>query len=177
MTKFAVWTLGADRPGIVASVTGALFEHGCNLSDCSMTILAGNFAMVLVVEGPDALGAADLEQALAVPAAAFDLGVAVRVIGADEQVQSGAPFVVSVYGADRPGIVHHVATALADVGVNIRDLETRVIGDASEPVYAMLLEVSLPAHVTADDVADRLRELAAELGVDATLHPSDADVL
>jgi len=193
MTKFAVWTLGADRPGIVAAVTGALFEQGCNLSDCSMTILAGNFAMVLVVEGPNggtdagdgagasdgdgALDAAALEEALAAPGAAFDLGIAVRVIGADHHTPSAHPYVVSVYGTDRPGIVHHVATALAELDVNICDLETRVIGPAQAPVYAMLLEVELPTAVDPDDVADRLRELAAELGVDATLHPSDADVL
>ncbi|MFN8035662.1 MAG: ACT domain-containing protein [Acidimicrobiia bacterium] len=176
MTKFAVWTLGVDRPGIVASVTGALFEEGCNLADCSMTILAGNFAMVLIVDAPAGAGDADLAQVLAVPAAAFDLGVAVRAIGTEAVVPEGEPFVVSVYGADRPGIVHHVAAALADLNVNIRDLETRVIGDAP-PVYAMLLEVSVPEGVSPDEVAARLRELADTLGVDATLHPSDADVL
>ncbi len=50
MTRCVVWTLGADRPGIAAAVTGPLLELGGNLEDCSMTILSGQFAMVLVVE-------------------------------------------------------------------------------------------------------------------------------
>ena len=44
---------GADRPGIVAAVTGVLVEHGGNLEDTSMTILGGHFAMMLVVAVPD----------------------------------------------------------------------------------------------------------------------------
>ena len=48
MTHFAVTAVGADRPGIVAAVTGAFAEHGCNLEDSSMTILRGQFAMMLV---------------------------------------------------------------------------------------------------------------------------------
>lgn len=177
MTRFAVWTLGADRPGIVAGVTGALFEQGCNLADCSMTILAGNFAMVLIVECPPGVDAVVLEETLTAPAAAFDLGVAVRELHNEQASRSGAPHVVSVYGADRPGIVHHVSSLLAEAGVNITDLETRVIGDVADPVYAMLLEVTVPATMSVDELEARLRALAEELGVDASLHTADADVL
>ena len=50
----------------------------------------------------------------------------------------GEPWTVSVYGADQPGIVHRMTTLLADAGVNIADLTTRVIGDPDRPVYAMV---------------------------------------
>jgi len=36
VNEFAVWALGADRPGIVAAVTGVLLRMGCNLKDCSI---------------------------------------------------------------------------------------------------------------------------------------------
>src|SRR5206468_10209505 len=107
MGEFAVWALGADRPGIVAAVTGGLFELGGNLLDTSMTILSGHFAMMLLVDAPDGIDEAQLEHALAAPAAAFDLVVAARAVPpmtADEP--AGEPHVVAVYGADRPGIVH-----------------------------------------------------------------------
>ena len=84
---------------------------------------------------------------------------------------------MSVYGADRPGIVHRVASSLADNGVNIVDLSTRVIGDASRPVYAMILEVTLPRAADAAALQKRLAELAADLGVECSLHPSEADIL
>src|SRR5437764_15496958 len=130
MPHFAVSAVGADRPGIVAAVTGVLWEQGCNLEDSEMAVLRGHFAMMLVVDGSENLGADALEQALAPVAARLGLLVAVRPI--DDAVPmspQGERWAVSVYGADRPGIVHRVATVLADTGVNVVDLETRVIGD------------------------------------------------
>jgi len=178
VATFAVWAFGADRPGIVAALTGALLEEGCNLSDCSMTILSGHFAMVLVVDAPGGVDAAGLEAALRAPTASFELGTAVRAIGPDElRPPEGAPHVVTVFGADRPGIVHRVASLLADVGVNITDLETRTIGDQAHPVYAMLLEVTIPAGVVAEELEAALRSLADTLDVDARIHPADVAVL
>jgi len=177
----AVTAVGIDRPGIVAAVTRVFFEHGCNLEDSSMTILRGLFAMMLVVDAPPGVGAEDLESALAEPAAALDLVVAVRpladVAGTGAVSPAGSAWAVSVYGVDHPGIVHGMADFLAREGVNITDLSTRVIGDTDRPVYAMLLEVSLPPDVDPDAFGRRLTQVAADLGVDANLHLSDADIL
>jgi glycine cleavage system transcriptional repressor len=178
MPHFAVTAVGADRPGIVAAVTGAFVEHGCNLDDCSMTILRGHFAMMLVVDAPAGVDADALEQALASPAAAYDLVVAVRAIDDDRPPSpAGDAWNVAVYGADRPGIVHRVTSLLAAEGANVVDLSTRMIGPPERPVYAMLLDVTLPPGGSAADVGRRLDALAAELGVECSLHPSEADIL
>ena len=178
INEFAVWALGADRPGIVAAVTGVLLEEGCNLKDCSMTVLSKHFAMMMLVEGPDDLEAQALEAALAGAEADFDLTVAVRPLGEGAMLfVEGEPYIVSVYGSDHPGIVHQVATVLADASVNITDVNTRVIGLDDEPVYAMLLEVTLPRSLDPAELNARIQTVAAEIGVDASLHPADADVL
>ena len=181
MSHVVVTAVGADRPGIVAAVTRVFVDLGCNLEDSSMTNVGGQFAMMLVVDAPAGVGAADLEAALAGPAAALDLVVAVRPVeapgaGPDPFAES-ASWTVSVYGADHPGIVHGVAELLAGEGVNISDLSTRVIGPRERPVYAMVLEVSLPPGVDPEALGTRLADTAARLGVDATLHNSDADIL
>jgi glycine cleavage system transcriptional repressor len=134
--------------------------------------------MVLVVELPDAVGVVDLERALREPANRLDLGLAVRAIGPEEAVPTGGEHcVLSVYGADHPGIVHRVVTHLADASVNITDLATRVIGAPDEPVYAMVLEVTLPRGLAVADLRDGLNRLAAELGVEASIRVADVDVL
>jgi glycine cleavage system transcriptional repressor len=164
---FAICSVGADRPGIVASVTGALLEHGCNLEDTSMTILRGHFAMMLIVDTPAGLTSGELERALAGPAAELDLVVAVRAL--DDEVPVSPPgeaWTVSVYGVDRPGIVHRISALLANESVNIVDLTTRVIGDQARPAYAMLLEVTVPAELDVEELGGRLRALASELGVE-----------
>jgi glycine cleavage system transcriptional repressor len=178
VNEFAVWALGADRPGIVAAVTGVLYEMGCNLKDCSMTVLSRHFAMMMLVEGPDDLTAESLEAALGEAEATFDLIVAVRELSEGAMLfVEGEPYIVSVYGSDHPGIVHRISTVLADASVNITDVNTRVIGEEDEPVYAMLLEVTLPRSLDPAVLDTRLQEVAKEIGVDASLHPADADVL
>ena len=178
MPHFALSAVGADRPGIVAAVTGALADSGCNLEDSTMSILRGQFAIMLVVAGPDGLDAATLEKALAGPAADLDLVVHVRAV--DEAVPArpeGEPWSVAVYGADRPGIVHRFTSLLAGEGVNVVDLTTRVIGEPARPVYAMILEVTLPPGADGAELSGRLAALAGELGVECSAHPSEADIL
>lgn len=178
MPHFAVAAVGADRPGIVAAVTGVFVEQGCNLEDSSMTILRGQFAMMLVVDAPPGLGAEQLQAALTGPAAAFDLVVTVRPLEETVPVVAlGDTWTLAVYGTDRPGIVHQVARLLAGQSVNIVDVSTRVIGDPDNPAYAMILEVVLPPQVTPDELGGRLEALASELGVSCSFHPSEADIL
>jgi len=83
--------------------------------------------------------------------------------------------VLAVYGADRPGLVARVAEVLAAHQVNITDLESRVIGEP-EPVYAMHYEVQVPPS-TIETVRAALLSLAAELAVEISMHPDEADVL
>jgi glycine cleavage system transcriptional repressor len=178
MPHFAVSAVGRDRPGIVAAVTGVLVEAGCNIEDSSMSILRGHFAMMLLLAGPDGLDADELEQALRKPAADFDLVLAVRAIDDDvPDSPEGEQWTVSVYGADRPGIVHEVTTALAAEGANIVDLTTRVIGDRDRPVYAMVIDVTLPSGHDGDALGRRLDDLGRELGVECSVHAADADIL
>jgi len=178
MPHFAVSAVGVDRPGIVSAVTGVLVDQGCNLEDTSMSILRGHFAMMLLVAGPSGVDAATLEAALTDTARGLDLVLAVREI--DDTVPEtlqGEAWTVSVYGSDRPGIVHRVTALLAELGVNVVDLTTRVIGDDTRPLYAMLLDVTLPPGTDGDSVRASLDALAKELAVDCSMHPADADVL
>ena len=177
MVEFAIWALGRDRPGIVAAVTGVLVEQGCNLRDCSMTILSGHFAMMLLVDGPDDVAPAALEDALSRAGAPLGLSLAVREVEeAAEPDVTGDVYMVAVYGSDRPGIVHRVSTLLAERGVNITDLNTKVIGDPDAPVYAMHLEVTVPETLDPDQLATELAAAGRDLGVDTSIHRVEPDV-
>ncbi|HWB71531.1 MAG TPA: ACT domain-containing protein [Egibacteraceae bacterium] len=169
MAELAVTAIGADRPGIVARVSGVLLEHGGNLEDASMTILRGHFAIMLLVT-TDADPAA-LEAALADATADLDLVVTVRPVG--EGADSPPPtHVVSVYGSDRPGIVHGVATVLAEHDVNVSDLTTRLI-EGEHPVYAMMLEAAVPDAVDPDRLAEAVATRVDD--VEVTIHPLEAE--
>ena len=169
----AATVIGRDRPGIVAAVTSTLYELGCNLEDASSTILRGHFAMMLIVRCPEGVTVSDLDAGLG--AAARDLGLAITVAPVQDEagVAADPTHMVSVYGADQPGIVARVAVRLSEMGANITDLSSRVLGDEASPVYALMLEVALPPGAD----AGRIEQLHSELDVEVTVHPLDADVL
>ncbi|MDP8969215.1 MAG: ACT domain-containing protein [Actinomycetota bacterium] len=168
MAELAVTAIGADRPGIIARVTGVLLEHGGNLQDASMTILRGHFAIMLLVTS-DA-DPAQLEAALAEATADLGLVVTVRPVGPG--AHSAPPtHMLSVYGSDRPGIVHAVTSVLADHRVNVTDLTTRLLA-GEQAVYAMMLEVSLPAGLAQDALADAVATHVQ--GVEVSIHPLEA---
>lgn len=169
----AVTAIGTDRPGIVSAVTGALFELECNLQDATSTILRGHFSITLIVKATRPLSVEDVEAALS--KVGRDLGLTVTVERVEEasRMVVEPSHIVSVYGADRAGIVFRVSDALARKGANVQQLASRLIGDDADPVYVLMLEVALadPADLEAE-----MEELGAELGVDISVHPAGADI-
>jgi len=79
-----------------------------------------------------------------------------------------------VYGADKPGILAQVSSALASRGANITNLSSRLVGDA-DPIYVLTIEVEITADEAAVEAA--VKDLAADVGVDVSFAPYDADVL
>ncbi len=45
-----VVVLGQDQPGIIARISGLLFEHGCNIEDVQQKVMDGTFAMTLLAD-------------------------------------------------------------------------------------------------------------------------------
>jgi glycine cleavage system transcriptional repressor len=168
--ELAITVIGPDRTGIVADVAEALAGVGANLSDSTMTRLRGHFAMTLICTG---VTAEAVEKALAPIGADGRLLATVRAVQPETDVDAaGEPYLVSVHGADRLGIVAAVTRVVAAAGGNITDLTTRLTG----PLYVLVAEVDLPRGA-ADGLATRLAETAAELGVDVTLRRADSEIL
>lgn len=153
--------VGADRPGIVARVTDALYRGGCSLGEASMLRLGSNFTIMLMASGEG--GAAALESVVG-PAAA-DLGLRLHVDPVSGGLhQHQVPNVqVRVNGADRPGIVAQVTGALVGAGFNILELESDVAGKPESPVYIMNIQGYCEA--TLETLEQVLQPLTAD-GID-----------
>lgn len=175
MNEIVVTAVGADRPGIVAALTGALLEIGGNLEETRAALLRGSFATALAVAVPDGIGVAEVEAALAPVAAELGLGVWVGPAAPKPAGDSLERSVLSVYGADRPGIVHGMALALAEHGANIIDLSARLVG--APPIYVLGIEVELPAGLSAERLASALGPVAVEYGVELTLEAESDEVM
>jgi glycine cleavage system transcriptional repressor len=171
VNELAVTVIGHDRPGIVADVAEVLARLGLNLTDSTMTRLRGHFAMTLICTGDAPAGQVE-EYLRPLWGDSALLATVWQVRPEAEADQVGTPYLVSLHGADRLGIVAAVTRVLARAGGNITDLTTRLIG----PLYVLVAEVDLPPD-TVDAVAEQLAGTAAEFGVEVTFRPGEMDVL
>lgn len=166
---YAVSVVGKDRPGIVAGITEGLFRLGCNLADSSCTMLAGEFAMILIVSHQRPFSKSRLFDELKPVCDGMGMSLAVRTLHTDEitrRESDGEICIISVYGADQPGIVYRVTRELAGRSINIMDLNTKLIGTPQEPVYVLMLEVALPENETPAGIEQLLENLKKELNVE-----------
>jgi glycine cleavage system transcriptional repressor len=170
MTRLALTAIGRDRPGIVAGVTAVLLRHDVNVEDSQMTILGGHFTMMLILAPPDG---ADVERLGAdLQEAGRGLGLEALVVSEVEPLADASPeptHVVTVYGVDHPGIVHAATRALAALGVNVTDLNTRLLDEGGEPLYVLIMEVVVPAAVGVELLEAALAEPEELRGVDVSV--------
>ncbi len=173
---YAVSALGRDHPGIVERVTRVLLEHGANIEDSQMAILRGRFTMALIVAAPpeasEALRA-DLDSA------GRDLrldAITMHEVAEVEAAHEAPTHLVTVYGADHPGIVHAAAEALTSAGANITDLSTRLAGEPAAELYVLLLEAAIPSGSVAE-VEQALQGVGRDEGVEVGLRELEQDVL
>jgi len=169
---------GHDRPGIVRDVSEALLDVNANINDSSMTALRGRFTMMLIVSLPEYAKLGELKATLADLEQRTGLSVQSQPVTDDEahHTPPEPDHVVTVSGADKPGIVHAVTDCLAGLDISVVDLSTR-LGERGEqnPVYMMALEVAVGEHVEA--MRQQLAEVSGRLQVDIEIHPMESEIL
>jgi len=172
MSKYlALSFIGKDRPGIVAAVSKALFDAGCNLEESSMTKLRNEFAMILIVRLDTSNSFLALKKTIEATAKKNGLSVLVRDISKEPvntKTQKGKKYIITVYGADKPGIVYATSAYLAKNKFNITDVQTTL----SAKAYVMFIEILLPVAKEKKMLAD-IPKVAKKLGVTISAHQAE----
>lgn len=178
MSYCMLTVLGKDRPGIIAGVTGILFRHGCNLEDVSMTILEGVFAMIMVVCLKREGKRKDIQRDLRAVEGASRLSffwqdLKGRPRRGEKHLSNTTTYVVSAMGRDRTGIVYQTSRVLARHGLNITDLNCKIVGQGPRAIYAMVLEVDIPKKFSIPRLERDLANVARKLGIEIRLRPME----
>ncbi len=136
MAHWQMLTLvGKDQPGIVAAVSAVLYKNNANLGEAAMQRLGANFTIMMMV---DYAGSAEDLLSIVTPVAArFGLKEHVDVIEGRLHAHLQADVSISLYGADRAGIVASATERLAQAGLHILALHTDVAGTEEKPVFVM----------------------------------------
>ena len=177
MSLFALSAIGRDRPGIVAAISRALLEVEGNIEDSQMSILRGHFAVMLIVRVPTEVSLVELRDRLG--EVREELGLEAIALSPVDELAGTAPrpsHILTVYGADHPGIVHAVSSALAKRGVSITGLETRLSARRDSPIYVMQMEIAVGAK-DPEEPDSALREIGARDGLDVSLRELEVDAL
>lgn len=177
---YLLWASGEDRPGLVAAVTKALFDHGMNLEDSSMMRLGAEFGIFLIFSSKVMVPLERLERDLAPIGRRLRLALGVKKISrrqATARRSAARLHIVSVHGPDRPGIVYRVTQALARRKFNITDLTTYRTTSGGRAGYVLLIEGEIPSAGALAAIRADLLRIRSELKTTVDIRAVTAEPL
>ncbi|MFN2308751.1 MAG: glycine cleavage system protein R [Gammaproteobacteria bacterium] len=164
--------LGLDRPGLVNELARCVHEAGCNLADSRMTVLGGEFAVILLVTG-NWSAIAKLEDQLPQLAERLEMTLSSRRTEQREPGRDLMPYAVDVVALDNPGIVHSLAGFFSSRNINIQDLTTTCYAAAhtGTPMFSVHMNVQIPAQQHIATLRDEFMDFCDQLNLDAIIEP------
>ena len=173
MKHFLITAVGEDKPGIVAGITKVLYDKGFNIEDSTMTRLNNEFTVMLIVTTEGEISEDELKKSFQQVAEEKNLYINVKEIPEEifeKKQEIGQVYNIVVYGADKPGIVYHVAKIFADKNINIADLRT----EKSNDLYLLIAQIEFPPDISEEEVQTNIDRLKEELNIDISLEKEEA---
>ncbi|NLV23714.1 MAG: amino acid-binding protein [Deltaproteobacteria bacterium] len=173
--KLVLSVLGKDRPGIVAKVSASLAALGCNIEDCSQTILQTEFAAIFIISNREARSVAEVERSLRQELEVDGLTARVKPMeenGGSSVSAASFPFVVTTTGPDRIGMIAALSGAMAELSCNINNFRAIVRCDRKREEMVTIFEISLPAAVDLKTLKERLETVARRYDLEVSVQHS-----
>lgn len=173
MTTYLVITaIGTDRPGIVNDITETIMECGCNLEDSRMSVLGGEFALILQASG-NWNTVAKLESLLSAAQNRLGLHIFSKRTEPRKTQKDIMPYSADVISIDHPGIVHHLSNFFSNKKINIEELATSTYSGAhtGTPMFSVHMEVGIHSDTNIAELREAFMEFCDNLNLDAVLEP------
>ncbi len=135
--------MSKDRPGIIASITGAIYQLGGDLADLNQTVLCGYLTMILSASFDVNVTKEDLVAAISHIKTDSKFEVSIKELAVEGDRIAEAPpletYILTVQGPNKSGIVHGISQFCFEHNINILDLATTLKNDQ----YTMALQLDL----------------------------------
>ncbi|MDH3240776.1 MAG: ACT domain-containing protein [Alphaproteobacteria bacterium] len=155
-TTYRLTLTCSDRSGLVAVVTGLLFDLGGNLGDTTFAVYGTEAEFAALVDMPEGLSADDIRgelQGLGLPPGAR-IDVAPFERSAAPGPMGRVTHVITLSGGDQPGLIARLAEVFGQFGANIVHLEAGPDrGPGPRGQYATRFSVALNAETAATCLA------------------------
>ena len=167
---FVVSVIGEDRVGIVSKVTQFLFKKGFNIIDIEQTVIHSQFTMVLLIQ-PFRVHFQLSQLRTGLSRLAKELRMNITITPLHEfkglrLAETKKPYILTILGADRPGVVATISSTLAKHHCNIERIKMIARGE----LLAMEMWIDLREanfHLLRTD----LTAVAKKVGMDIIAQP------
>ena len=171
-TQLVLSALGEDKPGIIDELSRCVLSSGCNINDSRMTVLGGDFAILLLIDG-NWNTVAKLEDQIPSLEKRLGLSITTRRTVRKTSRKDLLPYGVDVVSLDQPGIVHNLASFFSKRRINIQEMATTTYAAAhtGTPMFSVHLTVDIPASQQISVLRDEFMDFCDQLNLDAVIEP------
>ena len=154
----------ADRSGLLATITGRLFDLGADLGDTTFAVIGTLAEFTSVVSLPDTISAEFIKSELSKLDRTKITNISVEPYNLKSTYDEMKHIThqIELHGADRPGLIARLAEVFAEFGANILRMDSEHIVEEYKVNYVIRFEVWIPNTRTksclsaADNVASSL---------------------
>jgi phosphoserine phosphatase len=170
---YVISVIGEDRVGIVSKVTQFLFKKGFNIVDIEQSVIHSQFTMVLLIQ-PLHVRFQLSRLRTGLSRLAKELRMNITLTPLDEfkglrLAETKKPYILTILGADRPGVVATFSSALASHHCNIERIKMIARGE----FLAMEIWIDL-RETNFSSLRTDLTEVAKKVGMDIIAQPEHA---
>jgi phosphoserine phosphatase len=167
---YVISVIGKDQVGIVSEVTQLLFKHGLNIVDIEQTVIHSQFTMVLLIQ-PLRPRFQPGQLRLSLHRLAKKRGISITMTPLHEfkglrLAETKRPYVLTLLGPDRGGVVAAFSSALAKHRCNIERIKMIARGE----FFAMEMWVDL-REANFSLLGKDLTAVAKKVGMDIVAQP------
>jgi glycine cleavage system transcriptional repressor len=166
-----ITALGADRPGIVNTITRHVSSCGCNIEDSRLAMLGEEFTFIMLLSGSwNAITL--IESTLPLKGAELDLLIVMKRTVARPRPALPATVWVQVEVPDSPHLIERFTALFDTFQMNIAELVSRTQpGDATRAAQLFIqITAHSPASQDASNIDQAFKALCTELNAQGSIN-------
>lgn len=170
--NLVITALGEDRPGIINELSRLVLEQKGNILDSRMTVLGGEFAILLLVSGTwDTI--ARLESTLPKAQEKLELTILTKRTAERSKKNQYLPYHVEVISIDHPGIVHKVADFFSSRKINVEEMNTSShhAPHTGTPMFVLNMVLGVPQKQSITQLREQFLDFCDAESLDGLLEP------
>jgi len=166
-----ITALGADRSGIVNTITRHVSSCGCNIEDSRLAMLGDEFTFIMLLSGTwNAITL--IESTLPLKGAELDLLIVMKRTTARPRPAMPATVWVQVEVPDSPHIIERFTALFDSWEMNIAELVSRTQPATEAQVAQLFIQITAhsPATQNASNVEQAFKALCTELKAQGSIN-------